>query len=119
MNEKTDQKLLDAGKQILVSAEQSADDELLEKLAGARKLALDAIPQQPPSTRPVFIAPYILGGATACVLAAALFIFYPSIPAEEQMVSDLELLLDAGDAEMLEEDLDFYVWLEELEDASS
>ena len=56
------------------------------------------------------------GVAAAAVLAALLFV-HPRVPNEGGLqagsVADLEILLGDADLQMLDEDIDFYGWLEE------
>jgi hypothetical protein len=56
------------------------------------------------------------GAAAATALVAWLFVWQSPVPSEvvqEAQLSDLEILLGEEDLEMLDEELEFYGWLEE------
>lgn len=120
MNKKTEDYLLNAGRKIL---EEPADSELVDKLAQARRQALDEIPGEKAATK---IKLFVTGAVFATVLAILVYVIplnHNRSPAYDeisnQLVSDFELLLESEDLALLEEDIDFLIWLEEQEEAES
>lgn len=57
------------------------------------------------------------GGVAAAAVVAALLFVHPRVPSETGLqassLSDLEILLGDEDLQMLDEDIEFYGWLEE------
>lgn len=122
---KSEDELTQMAKETLDKRAAEQDAELLDRLAAARRKALDAIPlneqpqnnhsQQKPSKTFAF---YFTGAVTASVLAVLLYINMPGSEQTEeaQLVNDFEFLLNEDEAlDMLEHDLEFYVWLENQE----
>lgn len=91
----------------------AVDAATLSQLTQARYRALDALPSRRRGWR-MALAP--VGAAAAVVLAAWLVVWQvPPTPGvvQDASLSDLEILLGEEDLEMLDEELEFYGWLEE------
>ena len=115
MVNENEKKLLEAGRQALVIAPAESSQELNDRLAVARRQALALIPEKSSSRH----LGYYFGGAIAASVLA--FIVYFTIPNqysenEASVVSDFEALLESEEFDMLENDIDFYVWLEDQTD---
>ena len=114
MTEKTEDQLLAASKQAMADQE-NLDQNILDGLAQARSLALASLAEE--KSRTSALPAWVAGGATATLFVAAMF-FYSTKPAEEDsmlLMADLEFL-QSDDLEIVENDIDFYVWLEEQAD---
>jgi len=87
------------------------DDELQTQFALARRRALDAIPEKPAGYyrwKPVWLT----GAITAAFLLLAVFWLMPSRQSPGEDLDSLIVLTSGDDIEMLENDPEFYVWLE-------
>jgi hypothetical protein len=110
--EPKEQAFLAASKAILDESIHELDGQVLARLRQARSRALEAKP------RPFF---WLLpaGGfaaASVVILAAALWFFQPAKPAPMHGVEDLDILTSAENLELYD-DLDFYHWLTEHDNA--
>jgi hypothetical protein len=118
LSNQQERRVCDLSKNCLDERAGLKDDALLAKLAEARRNALNAIPQKAARSQKGFY----WGGAVvaASMMALAIYIHLPGATLqEEKFVSDFEILLEADDElDMLENDPEFYVWLEEQSDES-
>lgn len=109
---KSEEKITEMSKNVLDERAARVDPELLDRLASARRQALDNIPQRAPTKMPLV---FFTGAVTASILALLLYVNMPGSDRGEEahLVSDFEFLLNEGEElDMLEQDPDFYVWLE-------
>jgi negative regulator of sigma E activity len=84
------------------------------RLTQARYRALE---ERAPRQRRGWLSALVPAGASAATALVAWLVVWPSPPASEDVhaasLSDLEILLGEEDLEMLDEELEFYGWLEE------
>jgi len=89
-----------------------ADADTLQTMADIRQRALSAIPQKP-SRKNV----YWLGGAVAASLVAAfMFLINPNIQTPnttDVALADMEWLLENDELELIDNELEFYQWVNE------
>ncbi len=111
MSPREDEAFIDAVKQHLDRHADDLDELTSARLQAIRRRALDE------NKRPALGWLPLGGLATAAValLAVAIWTFAP--PVTDGLPGDPELLAQAEDLELIEE-LDFYVWLEEIESNS-
>ena len=104
---KTQQQIVNA-----LNHSQEADADTLETMADIRQRALSAIPQKP-SRKNV----YWLGGAVAASLVAAfMFLINPNIQTPnttDVALADMEWLLENDELELIDNELEFYQWVNE------
>jgi len=109
--------LLENSKKALDASLDEYDQQTLERLDQARMAALDAIPTQGDRRSFIFSrAPWLVGGFASVALAAVITIFI-GFPSENESLElqdeDLFLtLMEEDNMELLEQDSDFYLWLE-------
>ena len=122
MNDKHEKLILETVRQSLEDEPQKDSELLGIRLAEARRQALACIPQKQGKKNSGTRLFYYFGGAiSASVLTLLIYIGLPGTSTEQAeavLVSDFEILLleDGDELEMLENDLDFYVWLETAND---
>jgi len=111
MSPNEDKAFVDDVRQHLHRHAHNLDELTSARLGAIRKRALDE------ETRPVIGWLPVGGLATAAValLAVAIWAIAPQAP--DGVPGDLELLAQVEDLELIEE-LEFYVWLEEIESSS-
>ncbi len=116
MNSENEKKILKAGRKLLEHQEEkSSERELLDSLANIRAQALKHLPDNEKSTASK--AKYYFSAALAAsLLALAIFVIMPSRNASlveaELYATDFEMLMEE-DLELLEEEVEFYYWLED------
>lgn len=117
-DEDREREIAERARQLFTESVQSVDGQTRSKLAQARARAVEAASQRrnrwwfaPSSLVPI-------GGVAAAALAVALIwqgAEIPSATMQPAVISDLDLLLEGEDLDLLEE-LDFYAWLLEQPD---
>lgn len=113
-----EQQLKQAARRALEEKSASVDTALADRLLAARRQALANIPPENAYRKSVF---YLTGAVTASLLAVLIYINLADVRQEDSsfLLSDFEILIEEGDElEMLENELDFYVWLESQVDES-
>jgi hypothetical protein len=90
---------------------ENIDTELARELFAARQRALNAIPDKS-RKQPWLLPLWLTGAMVGGFVLAAMFMLLPSPnhPADE--FSALATIVSGDDLEMLEQELEFYVWLE-------
>lgn len=125
MNEEnmSDKKVIDLAKQTLEisTGEEAQSDVVKARLQQARREALNALSTQTGKSSWTF-RPYLWGGSLASVLLGFVLFFevyqfdHASDHNAQQSTSlaqsELEWLIESDELEMLEQDLEFYYWLE-------
>jgi len=95
------------------------DQSSLDRLADARRQALNSMPQQAAkhARRRIY---WLSGAVTAGLVALVISIQMPrQAPNEPIELTELEWLLETDELEMLQRDLTFYQWAEEEAEAVS
>jgi len=112
-NEKREREIAERAQQLFTDGIQRVDGSTRSKLAQARARAVEAAGTRSRRWLPTPSALVPVGGIAAAALAVAMIWQSPATPPasiETAVLSDLDLLLDDEDLNLLE-DLDFYAWL--------
>lgn len=112
-SENREREIAARARQLFADSVQSVDGQTRSKLAQARARAVEAAGSRRRRWLPAPAALMPVGGIAAAALAVALIWQIPGAPPvsiETAVLSDLEILLDGEDLDLLE-DLDFYAWL--------
>jgi len=112
-NENREKEIAENAQRLFAESVQSVDGQTRSRLAQARAKAVEAAVSRRRSWLPSPAALVPVGGVGAAALAVALIWQIPGAPPvsiETGVLSDLDILLDGEDLDLLE-DLDFYAWL--------
>jgi hypothetical protein len=112
-NENRDREIAERARQLFADSLQRVDGQTRSNLAQARAKAVEAASLRRRRWLPAPAALVSAGGIAAAALAVTLIWQSPGAPPvsiETAVLSDLDILLDGEDLDLLE-DLDFYAWL--------
>jgi hypothetical protein len=112
-NDNREREIASRARQLFADSVRSVDGQTRSKLAEARAQAVEAAGRRRRRWLPAPAALVPIGGLAAAVLAVALIWQNPGAPPvtiEPAVLSDLDILLDGEDLDLLQ-DLDFYAWL--------
>jgi hypothetical protein len=110
-----EERIVDAAQQHWQQDEQELDADTLRALRGIRHSAIEKLQRQ--SSWSIWLP--VSGAALAAALVATVVMWPQQADiAPDMQIADLDILAFETDLELLEE-LDFYLWLEEIRDENS